>query len=223
MSGIQRIGIMTSKNTWTIPYCDKLKDALRQKGYFVSLGFKPDELQEPLDVVCILSYSRILPGEFLRKHKHNLVAHASPLPKGRGWSPLNWQILEGRNEIPVTLFEAQESLDSGKIYIQEILKFKGHELLPEMLHTLGETINSALIRFLDEYDKIATSAKEQEGEPTFYEKRLPSHSELSVDKSIAEQFNLLRVVDNERYPAFFHYKGHKYILKIFKAPDESKP
>ena len=32
-----------------------------------------------------------------------------------------------------------------------------------------------------------------------------------------EQFNLLRIVDNNSYPAFFFYKNKKYIIKIFNA------
>jgi spore coat polysaccharide biosynthesis predicted glycosyltransferase SpsG len=35
--------------------------------------------------------------------------------------------------------------------------------------------------------------------------------------SIAEQFDLLRVVDPEHYPAFFDYRGKRYIIKMEKA------
>ena len=36
------------------------------------------------------------------------------------------------------------------------------------------------------------------------EKRTPADSEIDPGKSILEQFNLLRIVDSERYPAFFY-------------------
>jgi len=38
---------------------------------------------------------------------------------------LTWQILEGKNEIPITLSEPEESVDGGKIYIQDIMHFNG--------------------------------------------------------------------------------------------------
>ena len=41
-------------------------------------------------------------------------------------------------------------------------------------------------------------------------------SELDINKSIKSQFNMLRVVDNERYPAFFSHKKKKYIIKIYE-------
>jgi methionyl-tRNA formyltransferase len=56
----------------------------------------------------------------------------------------------------------------------------------------------------------------QHGEVSYYKRRSKSSSELNPNLSIKDQFNLLRVVDNERYPAFFFLNGQKYIIKIFK-------
>ena len=56
----------------------------------------------------------------------------------------------------------------------------------------------------------------QTGSGSFYPKRTGKDSELDVNKSIAEQFDLLRVVDNEKYPAFFNFRGRKYVLRIYK-------
>jgi methionyl-tRNA formyltransferase len=47
--------------------------------------------------------------------------------------------------------------------------------------------------------------------------RNASDSEININKSIKSQFNLLRICDNEKYPAFFKYKNCKFILKIFKG------
>lgn len=216
---MKKIGILSPENSWTRLHCLQLKKELEARGYFVSYADSPKKLEEPLDVVCILSYPRIVSADFLNKHEHNLVAHSSALPSGRGWSPLNWQILEGKNDIPVTLFEAEEELDSGVIYLQKYLKLEGHELLSEILDMEGKLINEMIIEFLEDYDRVLKNAREQKGEATFYERRRPKDSRLDPYKTIADQFNLLRAVDNERYPAFFEYKGHKYILKIYK--DES--
>ena len=53
------------------------------------------------------------------------------------------------------------------------------------------------------------------GKGSYYKKRLPKDSELDIEKSIKKNFNLLRVVDNERYPSFFYYKGKNFIIKIY--------
>lgn len=51
------------------------------------------------------------------------------------------------------------------------------------------------------------------GEESFYSRRMLKDSELDVNKSIREQFNLLRVADNNKYSAFFSYKWKKIYHK----------
>ena len=69
-------------------------------------------------------------------------------------------------------------------------------------------------KFLEDYVKIKPQL--QKGESSFYKKRRPDNSELDITKSIKDQFNLLRICDNENYPAFFFHKNKKYILKIIE-------
>ena len=56
----------------------------------------------------------------------------------------------------------------------------------------------------------------QKGKSTFYRKRTILDSEIDINKSIKSQFNKLRVVNNEQWPAFFYYKKKKFVIKIFK-------
>ena len=48
------------------------------------------------DVCFYLSYEKIVTKKTLEKYKNNLVVHASDLPKGKGWSPMSWQISRGK-------------------------------------------------------------------------------------------------------------------------------
>ena len=64
---------------------------------------------------------------------------------------------------------------------------------------------------------------QSEEPPTYYRKRTPEDSRLDPDKSIAEQFDLLRVADEERYPAFMDYRGHRYKIVMTKVENSEKP
>src|SRR3989338_5728341 len=118
-----RISIVTDKSSWLNSYIDTLVAKLKEYAAEVVLIHDLILLQ-PSDIVFYLSFSKIVPKKILNQHRHNLVVHGSALPLGKGWSPLTWQILEGRNDIPMTLFEADEALDSGKIYLQKIIQCK---------------------------------------------------------------------------------------------------
>lgn len=147
--------------------------------------------------------------------------HESDLPQGKGWSPLTWQILDGQPRIPVTLIEAAERVDSGVIYAQRWLEFQGHELIDELRAAQAEATHDLCRWFVDTYPRSAEQGRPQQGEESFYARRRPADSRLDPEQPLAEQFNLLRVVDNERYPAFFEWRGKRYTLSIDEHTDSS--
>jgi methionyl-tRNA formyltransferase len=205
--------LVDNPRSWIIPYVQGLIAQLRARGHIVHYCNEQGELTEG-DVACLLSCEKIIPESRLRLHRHNLVCHPSALPLGKGFSPLAWQIVEGRNEVPLTLFEAVPAVDAGPIYFQELLRFEGHELNEEIKRAQGEKTVELVLRWIDRYPDVSSVA--QSGEESIYRRRTAKDSELDPQKTIAEQFELLRVVDNERYPAFFNYRGHSYVLRIEK-------
>lgn len=200
-------------NSWIIPYLLEIKDELESKGHKVLYVKNQMDIEES-ELTFILGCEKLVEKNILLKSKHNLVIHESDLPHGKGWSPITWQILEGKNSIVVTLFEAAEGVDEGDIYLQEKILLQGNELLDEIKDYQGKATKSLILNYVNQYPII--EGKMQEGESTYYSRRRPCNSELDIEKTIQEQFQLLRVVDNERYPAYFMKDGIKYILKIYK-------
>jgi methionyl-tRNA formyltransferase len=215
-----KIAILTSKDSWFVPYAMQLIKLIRKNRYEAKLFFKHENIPSAYDLVFMLSYFRVVGKDHLKKHKHNIVVHESDLPRGKGWAPLSWQVLEGKNRIPVVLFEATRKMDAGPIYIKDHIKFKGTELYTELRAAQAAKTMELCFRFIREHKRLRS--KTQSGRATFYGKRDPGDSELSIRGSIKDQFNLLRVVDNENFPAFFFYKGHKYTLRILKDSKGAK-
>lgn len=197
-----------------MPYGKRLKKELQKRGHKVFLCSKALQLKQG-NCAFFLGCEKIVPSRILKRNTHNLVIHESALPRGKGWSPLTWQILEGENDIPITLFEATEGIDSGNTYFQDVLHFKGHELIDELRKAQGEKTIKLAFRFVNEYPNVR--GRKQKGKETFYARRTPKDSELDIRKPLKGLFNQLRVADNERYPAFFTYKGHTYIVRIEKG------
>ena len=212
-----KILILTSPNQWFVPYAEQLRDSVAES----DLLFDHNKLEKAYDIVFILSYHKIIPQEKLALNQHNIVVHASALPQGKGWAPLFWQVLEGKNEIPFTMFEASRGVDDGDVYMQNSLPLTGHELNKELRDKQASFTIDMCMEFLERYDDLKVPAK-QKGEESYYLKRSAKDSELDINKAIKEQFDLLRIVSNEDYPAFFEIDGHKYILNIEKVSDENR-
>lgn len=215
------ISVVVDNESWILPHAQGLVDALNGAGDRAVLCRDPATMAEGA-VAFFLGCIHMAGPQVLALNRRNLVVHESDLPKGRGFSPLTWQILEGSNRIPVCLFEAVAEADAGPVVARDHLDFEGHELIGEMRTALGRKTVQMCLRFLGEPAPAAGVA--QDGEPSSYGRRGPEDSRLDPDVPIARQFDLLRVVDNARYPAYFDLKGQRYRITIEKtgpADDES--
>lgn len=203
--------ILDNPDSWMWNYINEVENTLATFGEEVIVYKKAREIKEG-DIMFILSCDYILKKEALSKHKNNIVIHASKVPDGKGWSPVSWQVEQGMNDIPITLFEADEMLDSGDWFLRDVIRLQGHELIDEIRYLLFKTIHSMIKQFLNEYPM---ESHKQVGPESFFPKRTEKCQELDVQKNIEEQFNVLRVCDNERYPAHFLLNDKKYIIKIY--------
>ena len=191
--------------------------ALQQRGHALRWIHEPARLA-PGDVCLLLSCGRLLSAEQLAMHRHNLVVHESDLPRGQGWSPMTWQILEGVSCIPISLFEAVADLDAGHIHLQTSINLNGTELVDEWRQLQAEATIKLCLQWVNRYRELIDADRPQTGEASHYRRRRPDDSRLDPERSLAEQFELLRVVDNDRYPAFFEWRGRRYGLGIQAAP-----
>lgn len=208
------ISILTDNpKSWFIPFGMKLKLKLENLGNEVYYLYDKKNIKNG-DVCFLLSCSKIVENEYLRRNKNNIVVHASDLPQGKGFSPLQWQILEGKNEIVITLFEAVEKVDSGPYYFKDKIIFDGTELLDELREKLGNKIIDMCEFYIKNRENL--NPIEQTGQESFYRKRTEKDDEINPSKSIVELFNHFRIADNENHPLWFKLKGHTYFIKIYK-------
>lgn len=172
------------------------------------------------DLLFLISCSEIIDKADRRFYKKTLVIHASDLPRGRGWSPHIWQILEGQVQLTVTLLEADDKVDNGDIWEQTKINIPKDALYDEINKILFETEMLLMSFAVSNYDSIAPRSQSRKIEPTYYPKRRPEDSEIDPTLSIIEQFDKIRVSDPERYPAFFHLHGQKYRIILEKLKDD---
>jgi methionyl-tRNA formyltransferase len=173
------------------------------------------ELPSEGDFLFLVSCHQIIKSEARSRFRYTLVLHASDLPQGRGMSPHIWQILAGQNRIIVSLLNAEDELDSGDIWKQISIDLDGTELYDEINVRLFEAEIQLMTWALENCDN--TKPKSQIGEPSYYRRRLPADSSIDVNRPLAESFDLLRVADPDRYPAFFEFRGAKYRIYIKRA------
>lgn len=208
-----RLSICSDANSWIHAYLAPLVTGWQADGHSVIVVSQAKDI--PVGDCCFcLSLGQILKPDVLARNRHNLVVHESALPEGRGWSPVTWQVLAGLDRIPVCLFEASEAVDRGPVYLRDTMSLNGTELVDEIRSEQARVTVALCQAFIADIENVVAAGALPTGDGSWYPRRRPADSQLDPNLSLAEQFNLMRVVDNQRYPAWFEYRGRRYRLRI---------
>lgn len=130
--------------------------------------------------------------------------HPAPLPRYRGGSPIQNQIINGETESAVTIFQMTEATDSGPIYAQVPITLDGS--LSDVFDRIVDVAIEPTRRLLDEFAQhgrvLLTEQKDVNA--TYCRRRQPDESE--IDFSTAHQaYNQIRALYtlDEDYPTAF--------------------
>ena len=208
-----KIAILFDDNNLWIRKYDYLLERLK-KQYVVNLYSNSDNIKKA-DLLFLIGVTKKISKKTLSNFKLSLVVHESSLPKGKGFAPIQWQILNNQNKISICLIEASDPVDSGDIYLKKTIKYNGLELYDEIRFKQAKATYNIIELFLNKYPNI--QRKQQIGSSSYYPKRNPEMHKLNFKKSLMSQFNMLRISNNDDWPAFFMYKNNKFIIKISKV------
>ena len=137
--------------------------------------------------------------------------HEADLPKFRGGSPLQNQIIRGIEKTKTTAFLMNEKIDAGPIIMKKKLLLKG---------SIGEIIERMKKNDLEIIDKIILDnfkTKKQKGKSSIYKRRVPKESEIfSLDHSKKYIYDFIRMLEDPYPNAFLNLGKHKIIFKHAK-------
>lgn len=192
--------------------------AAQQGTHQVELARKKSELSGG-DILFLVSCSEIVGAADRAAYRATLVLHASDLPRGRGWSPHIWQLIDRADEIALSLLEAEDKVDSGRIWKKLKFPVPKHELWDEINTRLFEAEIELIDFAVSKFGQVRPTAQEGTNEAFYYARRTPADSKIDPTQSIASQFDRIRVCDPNRFPAFFELHGTKYKLILEKLDD----
>ena len=126
--------------------------------------------------IFFIGWSWIIKDDIINNYPC-ICLHPSPLPKYRGGSPMQHQIINGEKTSAVTLFEMDEGIDTGDILYQKEFSLDGD--LDDIYRRVSDIGTDGVIEILE--DGYQNQIKQNEEEATFYKRRKPSMSEIKID------------------------------------------
>lgn len=80
------------------------------------------------DLFIIAGYPQIFKKRIIKIPKKMAInLHAGPLPKYRGGSPLNWQIINQEKKIGISIIKIDQGIDTGPILMQKKFNFNKND------------------------------------------------------------------------------------------------
>lgn len=153
------------------------------------------------DVFLFYGWSWIIPASLYTKYPC-LILHTSPLPKYRGGSPLQNQIIRGETESAISILKANEGIDEGPIYAQAPFSLEG-----TMDEIFTNIVNVGLVETKKVLHGISTKTlaptPQDQSKQTYFKRRKPNESELTLNdfenKSAKELYDFIRAL-GDPYP-----------------------
>ena len=176
-----------------------------------------------LDIVFVIGWQRLIPLQILKKIKFGVFGmHGSSqnLPKGRGRSPMNWSIIEGRNFFYTNLFKYSEGVDDGDILDTKKFRISNNDT-SETMH-FKNMISMKYLIFKNISALLSGDfilKPQQKITPTYYPKRNPEDSQIDWSMKIDHIDRLIRAVTKPFNGAFSFIKSNKVIIysaQLFK-------
>lgn len=126
------------------------------------------------DVLVQGGWQRLFPASILSTLKIGaLGAHGSAdrLPKGRGRSPLNWSLIEGRKRFVLQLFVMTDGADDGVILDEEWFDITPFDDIRTLYYKIGIVSRTMHLRTLPGLLAGTVVSRPQIGSPEYYPKR----------------------------------------------------
>jgi methionyl-tRNA formyltransferase len=168
------------------------------------------------NLIFFIGWSNIIPDNIVNNNIC-ICLHPSPLPKYRGGTPIQHQIINNEKESAVSLFIMDDGLDTGDILYQSNFSLEGK--LDDIFDRIIKGGVDGINFIINNYDKIDYIRKPQNNElSTTYKRRKESDSEITFDEILNNDpvylYNKIRSL-NDPYPnAYIKCKDGKkiYIL-----------
>ena len=184
--------------------------------------FKDTLKKEAWDAFVVVAYGKIIPQDIIDMPNMGVLnMHASLLPKHRGPSPIEAQILHNDQEVGVTIMRIDEKMDHGPILAQEIVPIEQWPVNASKLkNILCQAGAELLAETLPEWVGGNIDEQEQEHDKATYCK-LIQKEDARIDLTDDPHQNYLKFLAYSGWPRVYFFTNNNKRVIITEATLEN--
>ncbi|MBN38065.1 MAG: hypothetical protein CMI29_06310 [Opitutae bacterium] len=200
--------------TWAARIYQRLVKKYRQHTFLVwekKESYEAAKLENfAPDLILWYGWSWMIEKRFTENF-FSIMLHPSPLPKYRGGSPIQNQIINGDLDSAVTLFRITSEVDAGDILVQDAMRLQGS--IDDIFEEITNVGFKATCRIVDGNYK---SIPQNHEEATYYNRRQEGESEITLEefknKSGEYLYNKIRMLTGPYPRAFLRTKDGRKLF-----------
>jgi methionyl-tRNA formyltransferase len=203
-------------------------------------SFRPELMKEPQvyeaystlkpDLAILAFVTDIIPEKLLAVPSLGTICyHPSILPRHRGASAINWALIQGNTRTGLTIFWADEGIDTGPILLQKEVEIKPDDTTGSLyFNKLFPMGVDAMVEAVELIKKGKAPRIPQDDSKATYEPPCDDRvASVNFEKSIKDIYNLIRGCDPQpgayttyREKRVRFYDGKMSSADIHKQPGE---
>lgn len=171
------------------------------------------------DLLIQGGWQRLFPAAVLETLSIGAVGvHGSSdfLPKGRGRSPLNWSLIEGRRRFLLHLFIIKPGADDGDVFAVQDFDITAFDDIETLYLKVSLAARRMLLHYLPDLLAGRVKVRPQIGEPSYYPKRSPDDGRIDWEVMDLHQIYDFVRAQTRPYPGAFGMLDGR-LLRIWKA------
>ena len=180
------------------------------------------------DLLVVAGWPLIFSKELINAAKYGTInLHAGRLPHYRGGSPLNWQIIEGKKTIYISIIKMVKKIDAGPVYMSKKIMIKRNENINDLYNKVNKLYPNMVLEVIQKIKKNIKPRRQILKFRRYLKQRTDEDGKIQWKKMTNYQvFNFVRAITSPYPGAFYFNKGKKLRLlscKISKSKQIIKP
>jgi methionyl-tRNA formyltransferase len=174
--------------------------------------------KEP-DLGIVAGFSHILPNDVLKVPKYGFWnLHAGSVPEYRGGSPLNWQLINGEDQVGLSILKMTPGIDDGPVLSSTKFKLSNMDTILDLHMRANQLFPLMLLPLLSNLPKSLRNAKVQSHYGAkYWHQRNERDGQIDWKNSNSQQvYNFVRAL-SKPYPGAFGVITGRREVRIWKV------
>jgi len=167
------------------------------------------------DLLIQGGWQRLFPADVLATLRVGGVGvHGSSefLPKGRGRSPVNWSLIEGRERFILHFFIMTPGIDDGDVFHYEMFDVNAWDTCRTLYMKIAMVTERVLASWIPRLIAGEYGLTPQRGEPSFYPARCAADGRIDWRRPMMEIYDFIRAQTRPYPGAFTTLEGERVTL-----------